>query len=122
MTTSDLARYIRVFTAVVDELSTILSLYVDPTSADTKVDALAKSVALFSRFGLQAAEAAKLGAYIVDTVEMVAGGSSAAADVLNDIDTVAATQNITLPPVVVSMISGLLIQIEAAIQALHQGK
>lgn len=122
MSISDLSKYLKVFTAIADELSTILALYVDSASADNKTDALAKSVALFMRFGIDAAEAAQLGSYIVDVVEVMADGSSAAADVLADITKLAAAHNITLPPVVISSISGLLIQAELVIQQIHQGK
>jgi len=122
MNTAELAKYLKIGTNVLSELSTILSLYVDPASADNKTDALAKSVTLFVSFGIDVAEATKLASYIVDVVEVVAGGTTAAADVLKDVQQVAAEHGIALPPVIVSMLSGLLVQGELAIQELRAGK
>ena len=122
MNTAELSKYLKIGTNVISELSTILSLYVDPASADNKTDALSKSIVLFTSFGIDVAEATKIASYIVDVVEVVAGGTTAAADVLKDITTTAAEHGLTLPPVIISMLSGLLVQGELAIQELRAGK
>lgn len=122
MNTQELAKYLKVGTNALSDLSAILSLYVDPTTTDNKKDALDKSISLFTGFGVDSTEATKLASYIVDTVEVVAGGTTAAADVLTDIENVSKEHGINLPPVIVSMLSGLLVQGELAIQQIHSGK
>jgi hypothetical protein len=112
--------------AAIQDLSSALTFFLKEEKHEedsaAKSDFTLKTKALFILLKVDEANSQKGASYVTDVVEAVAGGSTAAKDVLNDITTLASTHNVNLPPMLVGMLSGLLTQAEVAIQQYHSGK